>query len=108
MTLRTSAIVAAELRVVESRRGLRHDLHRLQHRLSQPSSLATAAAVGAVFGFSLQRRGRTGAMTGMLVAVLIRRGIKQLVTYGAAYLLRNASSRTTPNARAAALRMTGT
>ena len=104
----SSAIVAAELRVVESRRDLHHDLRRLQRRLSRPSSLATAAGVGAVLGFSLQRRGRAGAVTGLLVAVLIRRGVKQLIKYGAAYLLLNATSRTTPNARAAALRMTGT
>lgn len=74
-----SAIVAAELRVVQSRRELRDGLRRLRYRLSRPSFLAAAAAVGALLGFWLTRRGRTGAVVGLLATALIRHGVKYLL-----------------------------
>jgi hypothetical protein len=75
MARHASAIASAELRVVQSRRELRDDLRRLRFRVSQPSFLA-AAAVGALLGFLLTRRGRTGAVAGTLATALIRRALK--------------------------------
>lgn len=75
----TSAIAAAELRVVQSRRDLRDGWGRLRRRLSQPSSLAAAAAAGVLVGFSLTRRGRTGAVARSLATALIRLGVEHLV-----------------------------
>jgi len=79
MASQASALVAAELRVVQSRHGLRDSLHRLRRRLSRPSFLAAAAAVGALLGLVLTRRVRMGAVAGWLAAALIRRGVKHLV-----------------------------
>lgn len=73
-----SAMVAAELRVVQSRRELRDGLRRLRSRLSRPSSLAAAAALAALLGFLLTRRGRLGAVAGALAIALIRRGVERL------------------------------
>ena len=72
MARHAPAIAAAELRVVQSRRELRAGLRRAQWRLSQPSFLAAAVAVGALLGFSLTRRGRTGAVAEMLATALLR------------------------------------
>ena len=74
-----SAIVAAELRVVQSRRELRDGLRRLQYRLSRPSFLAAAAVLGALLGFLLTRRGRMGAVAGALAIALIRHGVEHLI-----------------------------
>ena len=74
-----SAIVAAELRVEQSRRELREGLRRLRSRLSRPSFLAAAAALGALLGFSLTRGLRMRALAGALAAALIRLGVKQLL-----------------------------
>lgn len=79
MARHASAIVAAELRVVQSRRDLRDRLRRLRCRLSRPSYLAAAAAVGALLGFSLMRRGRTGVVAGALATALIRYGVQHLL-----------------------------
>lgn len=74
-----SAIVAAELRVEQSRRELREGLRRLRSRLSRPSFLAAAAALGALLGFSLTRGLRMRALAGALAVALIRHGAKQLL-----------------------------
>lgn len=46
----SQAIVAAELRVAQSRSNLRDSLRRLRTGLSQPSSLVAALAVGVLLG----------------------------------------------------------
>ena len=79
MPRHASAIVAAELRVVQSRRELREGLRRLRCRLSRPSFLAAAAALGALLGFTLTRRLRMRALAGALAAALIRHGVKHLL-----------------------------
>lgn len=79
MARHASAIVAVELRVVQSRRELRDGLRRLRSRLSRPSSLAAAAALGALLGFLLTRRGRMGALAGALAIALIRHGVGHLI-----------------------------
>jgi hypothetical protein len=71
-----SAIAAAELRVVQSRHNLRVGLRRLRRRLSRPSFLAAAAAVGALLGFLLTRRGSTGAVAATVATALIRHALK--------------------------------
>lgn len=76
---RASAIVAAELRVVQSRRELRGRLRRLQSRLSPPLAWAAAAAVAALFAFSLTRRGRTGVVAGTVATALIRYAVQRLI-----------------------------
>lgn len=76
---RQTSIVAAELRVAQSRSNLRHSLRRLRYRLSQPSSLAAAVAVGVLLGFSLTRRGRASAVVGMLATAVLRHGVKYLI-----------------------------
>ena len=45
-----SAIVAAQLRVVQSRHDLRNAFHGLRGSLSRPSSLIAAFALGVVLG----------------------------------------------------------
>jgi hypothetical protein len=82
MARHARAITAAELRVAHSRRDLRDGWRRLRRRFSQPSSLAAAAAVGALLGFSLTRRGRTGSVARPLVTALIRLGMEHLVMSG--------------------------
>ena len=84
MTRHASAIAAAELRVAQSRHDLRVGLRRVQWRLSQPSVLAAAVAMGVLLGFALTRRGRTGAVAGMLATGLLR--------YGAEYLIAGADT----------------
>jgi hypothetical protein len=79
MARRAPAIAAAELRVAQSRRALRDGWGRLRRRLSQPSSLAAAAAVGALLGFWIWRRARTGAVARPLATTLIRLGVQHLV-----------------------------
>ena len=75
MARHASAISAAELRVVQSRRELRGGLRRLRFTVSQPSFL-TAAAAGAVLGFLLARRARPGAVAGTVATALIRHALK--------------------------------
>ena len=77
---RSASVAAAELRVVQCRSNLRQDLRRLRTRLSQPSSLAAALAVGVLLGFSLTRRGRTSAVVGMLATAVLRYGAQYLLT----------------------------
>ena len=105
---RAPALVAAELRVADSRRDLRDRWQRLRGQLARPSSLVAAAAVGALLGVSLRPRGRTGVIASMLASGLIRHGATQLITRCAIHLLRRPSSNNAPNAKAAALTMTGT
>jgi hypothetical protein len=79
MARHARAIAAAELRVAQSRGDLRDGWRRVRRRLSQPPFLAAAAAVGALLGFSLTRRGRTGAVARPLATALIRLGVQHLV-----------------------------
>jgi hypothetical protein len=72
-----SAIVAAERRVVQSHSELRDDWRHLRRRLSRPSSLAAAAAIGALVGFTLKQRGRADTVAGTLATALIRHVLKQ-------------------------------
>ena len=74
-----SAIVAAELRVVQSRRELRERSRRLRYRLSRPSFLAAAAALVALLGISLTRGLRMRALAGALAVALLRRGVSRLL-----------------------------
>jgi hypothetical protein len=75
-----SAIVAAELRVMQSRRDLRDGLRQLRYRLSRrPSTLAAAAVVGAILGILLTRRGRASAMAGSLATALICHAVERLI-----------------------------
>jgi hypothetical protein len=74
-----SAIVAAELRVVQSRRELREGLRRLRYRLSRPSFLAASAALVALLGISLTRGLRMRALAGALALALLRRGVNRLL-----------------------------
>lgn len=83
MASHASAIFAAELRVVQSRRDLRDRLHRLRSRLPRPSFVAAAAVAAALLVFSLTRRGRTGVVAGLLAAALIRRGAEYLIARAA-------------------------
>jgi len=78
MARHSSAIAAAELRVARSRRELRDGLRRLRRSLSRPSSLFAAAAVGALWGFSL-KRGRTAAIAGALATASIRYSAANLI-----------------------------
>ena len=78
MSRRAPAIVVAELRVVQSRQELRDALRRLRSTLSRPSSLAAAAVLGALLGYSLTRRGRIGAVTGAIAMALIRSGVAKI------------------------------
>ena len=73
-----SAIVAAEFRVVQSRRDLRDGLRQLRRTLSRPSFLATALAVGALLGV-LTRSDRTGAVAGLLATALVRHAVQHLI-----------------------------
>jgi hypothetical protein len=79
MARRASAIAAAELRVVQSRRDLRDGWRRVRFRLSQPSFLAAAAAAGALLGFSLTRRTRAGTVARPLATALILLGVEHLI-----------------------------
>lgn len=79
MARHASEIVAAELRVVQSRRELREGWRRLRYRLTRPSSLAAAVALGALLGFSLKRRGRAAAVVGWLAAAWLRHGVRHLI-----------------------------
>ena len=81
MSRRAPTVVAAELRVVQSRQELRDASRRLRSTLSRPSSLAAAAALGALLGYLLTRRGRIGAVAGAIAMALIRSGVAK-VTYG--------------------------
>jgi len=76
---RAPAIVAAELRVVQSRRELRDGLRRLRSRLSPPPAWAAAAAVAALLAFSLTRRGRWGGVAGVVATALIRHAVQRLI-----------------------------
>jgi len=77
---RHTAIDAAELRVARARGELRNDLRRLRSALSRPSCLAAAA----LFGFSLGRRDRTGALAAMLAKAMLGRGVAHLFVRPAA------------------------
>jgi len=79
MSRRASAIVTAEIRVVESRQELRDASRRLRSTLSRPSSLAAAAALGALLGYLLTRRGRISAVAGALAMALIRGGVAKII-----------------------------
>jgi hypothetical protein len=79
MTRAASGIAAAELKVVQSRLGLRQGWRRLRSRLSQPPFLAAAATVAVLLGFYLTRRGRMGAVAGPLATALIRHGVQHLI-----------------------------
>lgn len=76
---RAPAIVAAELRVMQSRRELRGKLRRLQSRLSPTLAWAAAAAVAALLAFSLTRRGRWGGVAGVVATALIRHAVRRLI-----------------------------
>lgn len=78
MTLRSSEIAAVELRVTQSRRELRGNLHQLRSGLTRPSFLGTVVAASALLGFVIWRRGAVGAITGALASAVIRFGAKQL------------------------------
>jgi hypothetical protein len=65
--------------VLQSRQDLRDRLHRLRCKLSRPSFLVPAAAVGALLAFVLTRRGRMGAVALTLATALIRPALKQLL-----------------------------
>lgn len=79
MARHASAIVAAELRVVQSRRELRERLRRLRYRYrrSRPSFLAASAALVALLGISLTRGMRLRALAGVLALALLRRGVNR-------------------------------
>jgi hypothetical protein len=79
VALHSSAIISAELSVVQSRRELRDGLRGLTRSLSRPSVLAAAAIAGAVLGFSLNRRGPIGTVSAMLALAVLRRGVKHLL-----------------------------
>ncbi|OGA58047.1 MAG: hypothetical protein A3G81_24775 [Betaproteobacteria bacterium RIFCSPLOWO2_12_FULL_65_14] len=79
MAWQSSAIAAAELRVVQSRRELRGRLRHLQSRLSPALAWAAAAGVAALVAFSLMRRGRWGALAGTVATALIRHAVQRLI-----------------------------
>ena len=68
MARHSLAIAAAELRVAQARRELHERLLCLRRSLARPSCLAAAA----LFGFSLGRRDRKGAVAGMLAKAMLR------------------------------------
>lgn len=78
MTLRSSAITAAEARVTQSRRELHGNLHQLRSRLTRPSFLGTVVAASALIGYVIWRRGAGGAIAGALASAAIRFGAMQL------------------------------
>ncbi len=94
---RAPALIAAELRIADSRRELRDRSHGLRGQLARPSSLLAAAAVGALVGVSLRPRGRTGVIASMLASALVRHGATQLITRCAIDLLRRPSRSNPPN-----------
>lgn len=78
MTLHSSEIAAVELRVTQSRRELRGNLHQLRAALTRPSVLGTVVAVSALLGYVVWRRGAGGALAGALASAVIRFGANQL------------------------------
>ena len=78
MTLHSSKIAAVELRLAQSRRELRGNLHRLRSGLTRPSFLGTVVAASAVLGYVLWRRGAGGAIAGALASAVIRFGANHL------------------------------
>jgi hypothetical protein len=78
MTLRSSEIAAVELRVTQSRRELRGNLHQLRSGLTRPSFLGTVVVASALLGYVLWRRGAGGAIAGALASAAIRFGARQL------------------------------
>lgn len=78
MTLHSSEIAAVELRVTQSRRELRGNLHQLRSGLTRPSFLGTVVAASALLGYVLWRRGAGGAIAGALASAVIRFGANQL------------------------------
>lgn len=78
MTLHSSEIAAVELRVTQSRRELRGNLHQLRSGLTRPSFLGTVVAASALLGYVLWRRGAGGALVGALASAVIRFGANQL------------------------------
>ncbi|HUF82181.1 MAG TPA: hypothetical protein VMN03_13680 [Burkholderiales bacterium] len=78
MTLHSSEIAAVELRVTQSRRELRANLHQLRSGLTRPSFLGTVVAASALLGYVLWRRGAGGAIAGALASAVIRFGANQL------------------------------
>jgi hypothetical protein len=79
MTLRSSEIAAVELRVTQSRRELRGNLHQLRSGLTRPSFLGTVVAASALIGYVLWHRGAGGAIAGALASAAIRLGARQLL-----------------------------
>jgi hypothetical protein len=97
MAWQSSAVAAAELRVVQSRRDLCGSWRRLRARLSRPSFLAAAAGVGALLGLSLRRGGPTDALAGTLAAALTRHVVEHLIRdHTAAGRARNPVSKISP------------
>lgn len=80
MTLHSSEIAAVELRLTQSRRELRGNLHQLRSELTRPSFLGTVVAASAVLGYVLWRRGAGGAIAVALASAAIRFGANQLPT----------------------------
>jgi hypothetical protein len=78
MTLHSSEIAAVELRVSQSRRELRGNLHQLRAGLTRPSFLGTVVAASALLGYVLWRRGAGGVIAGALASAVIRFGANQL------------------------------
>jgi hypothetical protein len=78
MTLRSSEIAAVELRVTQSRRELRGNLHQLRSGLTRPSFLGTVVVASALLGYVLWRRAAGGAIAGALASAAIRFGAMQL------------------------------
>jgi hypothetical protein len=78
MTLRSSEIAAVELRVTQSRRQLRDNLHQLRSGLTRPTFLGTVVAASALLGYVIWRRGAGSAIAGALASAAIRLGARQL------------------------------
>lgn len=67
-----ASIAVAGERVNQSRRQLGDAVRRLEATLTRPSSLLTAAAVGALAGFSLERLGTAGVARALSLYVRYR------------------------------------
>lgn len=78
MNLHSSEIAAVELRVTQSRRELRGNLHQLRSALTRPAVLGTVVAASALLGYVVWRRGAGGALAGALASAVIRFGANQL------------------------------
>jgi len=74
-----TALTAAEIRVAASGTEMRGHVHRLQHRPSTAQVFIGVFAVGALVGFVLARRIGLGALGGLIVTELARRGVKHLI-----------------------------